>query len=176
MIAVFCGHYSTVTLNNKWAGTRLEEYEVRELRGSLGSYTSMLCFWCLVQLQRSINIFWLLSNEMKFSHRVRRASNNTVDYSVRSNKSNINQKKSWIVCNCLYGKSVAAVGTGVYARVYVLLLWWVWHALNRYLEHQCMSRCRCVCCDRCLLTPVYMFVSTLSAGCAHSLVYVQFVP
>jgi len=29
----------------------------------------------------------------------------------------------------------------VHARVYVHLLWWVWHALNMFLEHQCMDKC-----------------------------------
>jgi len=70
---------------------------------------------------------------------------------------------NFFVCRRSYGSS--------HARVYVYILWL--HAVNRALEHQCM--CSCVCFDKCLLTLVYIFVSTLSAG-YHMPVHSKHVP
>ena len=60
---------------------------------------------------------------------------------------------------------------GVQVRVCVHLLWWVWHALNA-LNRDLRAPVHIQMCTlhRCRSTPVYIFVTTLSAGCAHPLV------
>ena len=88
-----------------------------------------------------VNAFPLLSNGMKFP--------GVLDSL---------QEFSWQSRYC-------SVCTGVHARVYVYLLWWVWDALNRCLEH--LPPGHALCTLRRLSTPVCIFVNTLSAGYAH---------
>ena len=84
---------------------------------------------------------------------------------------------SRIVRNSFHGEDVTVAILSAKACVcrccHVQVLWWVWHALNRCLEHQCM--CRCVRFDMCVLTPVHIFMNTFFTGYVDKLVYAKFV-
>ena len=90
---------------------------------------------------------------------------------------------SWQSCCC-------TVCIAVHSRVYVHLLWLMWHTQSRCLEHcSCAGMyatqvlvdtsvhiCEQVCMlHRCQSTPVYICANILSVGCAHAFVYAQFV-
>ena len=80
-----------------------------------------------------------------------------------------------IVRNSFHGEVVATPSCiGVHARVYVRMLWCVWHALNRCLEQLCMCIAS-VYAMTCVVKLVYIYLNTLSTGYAHALVFVQFV-
>jgi len=80
------------------------------------------------------------------------------------------QVARWVTMVCM-AKWLLHHHVGVPARVYVYFLHWLWYVLNTCPGRQCMQVCAL---HRFFDIKVHICY-TIAAGCAHALVYLQFV-